>query len=253
MKITEILKGKRILLWGYGLEGKSTEKFINKYCGAAELTVFQGKREEIDEDAYDYIIKSPGIVAWDLSDKFTSMTDLFLSEFSGQVIGITGTKGKSTTSSLLYTVLSKCTDRPVLLVGNIGLPALDYYGSITDDTIIVFEMSCHQLAHAGISPHIAVFLNLYEEHLDYYRTMDRYFRAKANITLNQKPGDYLFVGNNVPPLDTKAAKTVISYDDPMHFDMKLKGEHNQFNARFVYAISTQLYRPQASYAICRKL
>ena len=100
MKITEILKGKRILLWGYGLEGKSTEKFINKYCGAAELTVFQGKREEIDEDAYDYIIKSPGIVAWDLSDKFTSMTDLFLSEFSGQVIGITGTKGKSTTSSL---------------------------------------------------------------------------------------------------------------------------------------------------------
>ena len=139
MKITEKLKSKRILLWGYGLEGKSTEKFINKYCDVSELTVFQGKREDIDEDAYDYIIKSPGIVAWDLSDKFTSMTDLFLSEFSGQVIGITGTKGKSTTSSLLYTVLSKCTDRPALLVGNIGLPALDYYGSITDDTIIVFE------------------------------------------------------------------------------------------------------------------
>ena len=228
MKITEKLKSKRILLWGYGLEGKSTEKFINKYCDVSELTVFQGKREDIDEDAYDYIIKSPGIVAWDLSDKFTSMTDLFLSEFSGQVIGITGTKGKSTTSS-------------ALLVGNIGLPALDYYGSITDDTIIVFEMSCHQLAHVGISPHIAVFLNLYEEHLDYYKTMDKYFRAKANITLNQKPGDYLFVGDNVPALDTKAAKTVISYDDPMHFDMKLKGEHNQFNARFVYAISTQLF------------
>ena len=220
MKITEKLKSKRILLWGYGLEGKSTEKFINKYCDVSELTVFQGKREDIDEDAYDYIIKSPGIVAWDLSDKFTSMTDLFLSEFSGQVIGITGT---------------------ALLVGNIGLPALDYYGSITDDTIIVFEMSCHQLAHVGISPHIAVFLNLYEEHLDYYKTMDKYFRAKANITLNQKPGDYLFVGDNVPALDTKAAKTVISYDDPMHFDMKLKGEHNQFNARFVYAISTQLF------------
>ena len=114
MKITEKLKSKRILLWGYGLEGKSTEKFINKYCDVSELTVFQGKREDIDEDAYDYIIKSPGIVAWDLSDKFTSMTDLFLSEFSGQVIGITGTKGKSTTSSLLYTVLSKCTDRPAL-------------------------------------------------------------------------------------------------------------------------------------------
>ena len=241
MKITDLLNDKRVLLWGYGLEGKSTEKFIGKYCHVRELTVFQGKREEIDEDAYDYIIKSPGIVAWDLSDKYTSMTELFLTEFSGQVIGVTGTKGKSTTSSLLYTVLSKCTDRPTLLMGNIGLPALDYYGEITDDTIIVFEMSCHQLAHAKISPHVAIFLNLYEEHLDYYGTMDKYFRAKANITLHQKPGDYLFVGNNVPPLETAAAKTVISYDDPMRFEMKLKGDHNQFNARFAYTISTQLY------------
>ena len=129
MKITEILKDKRILLWGYGLEGKSTEKFIRTCCDVRELTVFQGKRDEIDEDAYDYIIKSPGIVAENLSGKFTSMTELFLTEFSGQVIGITGTKGKSTTSSLMYTVLSKCTDRPTLLVGNIGLPALDYYTS----------------------------------------------------------------------------------------------------------------------------
>ena len=241
MKITDLLNDKRVLLWGYGLEGKSTEKFIGKYCHVRELTVFQGKREEIDEDAYDYIIKSPGIVAWDLSDKYTSMTELFLTEFSGQVIGVTGTKGKSTTSSLLYTVLSKCTDRPTLLMGNIGLPALDYYGEITDDTIIVFEMSCHQLAHAKISPHVAIFLNLYEEHLDYYGTMDKYFRAKANITLHQKPDDHLFVGNKVPPLETAAAKTVISYDDPMRFEMKLKGDHNQFNARFAYTISTQLY------------
>ncbi len=241
MKITEMLQDKRVLLWGYGLEGKSTEKFIHKYCKVRELAVFQGRREEIDEDAYDFIIKSPGIVAEDLSDKYTSMTELFLTEFRDQVIGITGTKGKSTTSSLMYAVLSKCTDRPALLVGNIGLPALDYYGEITDDTIIVFEMSCHQLAHAKISPHVALFLNLYEEHLDYYGTMDKYFHAKANITKNQEPGDYFFVGNNVPPIETAAARTVISYDDPLHFDMNLKGDHNQFNARFVYAVSTQLY------------
>ena len=173
MKITDKLNDKRILLWGYGLEGKSTEKFINKYCKVRSLTVFQGKREDIDEDAYDLIIKSPGIVAETLSDKYSSMTDLYLEQFSGQVIGITGTKGKSTTSSLMYSVLRQCTDRPVLLVGNIGLPALDYFGEITPDTIIVFEMSCHQLAHAKISPHIALFLHLYEEHPDYYGTMDK--------------------------------------------------------------------------------
>ena len=140
MKITELLEGKRILLWGYGLEGKSTEKFINKYCNVKELTVFQGKREEIDEYAYDYIIKSPGIVAWNLSDKYTSMTDLFLTQFSGQVIGVTGTKGKSTTSSLLYSVLRECTDRPALLVGHIALPALDSAGALTHDTTIVCEL-----------------------------------------------------------------------------------------------------------------
>ena len=78
MKITDYLNDKRVLLWGYGLEGKSMEKFIKSYCSVKELAIFQGKREEIDEDAYDCIIKSPGIVAWDLSDKFTSMTDLFL-------------------------------------------------------------------------------------------------------------------------------------------------------------------------------
>ena len=248
------LRGKRILILGFGREGKSTLRFLNKYLPDAVVAVADKNAMEgvihagegYLEAMYDYdiVIKTPGISLKDFDTKgveITSQTDLFLSQFHAQTIGITGTKGKSTTSSLLYTVLSKCTDRPALLVGNIGLPALDYYGSITDDTIIVFEMSCHQLAHAGISPHIAVFLNLYEEHLDYYQTMAKYFRAKANITLNQKPGDYLFVGNNVPPLDTKAAKTVISYDDPMHFDMKLKGEHNQFNARFVYAISTQLF------------
>ena len=241
MKITNKLSDKRVLLWGYGLEGRSTEKFIRKYCAVRELAVFQGKREEIDEDAYDYIVKSPGIVAENLSDKYTSMTELFLEEFSDQVIGITGTKGKSTTSSLMFTVLSRCSGRPAILVGNIGLPALDYYGEITPDTIIVFEMSCHQLAHAKISPHIALFLNLYEEHLDYYGTMDKYFRAKANITVNQKPGDYFFAGDNVPAIGTAARKTVISYDDPMRFDMSLKGEHNQFNARFVYAVSTELF------------
>ena len=87
MKITDKLNDKRILLWGYGLEGKSTEKFINKYCKVRSLTVFQGKREDIDEDAYDLIIKSPGIVAENLSDKYSSMTDLFLEQFSGKMIG----------------------------------------------------------------------------------------------------------------------------------------------------------------------
>ena len=240
-EIVDALDGKRVLIWGYGLEGKSTETFIKQHCFVEALDVFQGKQDGICEDDYDVIVKSPGIVEDWWNGKYTSATELFLGQFGAQTIGITGTKGKSTTSSLLYHVLSRCQARPVILVGNIGIPCLDAYDGIDDDTIVVFELSCHQLDHLKVSPHVAVFLNLYEEHLDYYKTMDKYFHAKANITLHQKPEDYLFVGNNVPPLETAAKVTVISYDDPMHFDMNLKGDHNQFNARFVYAVSTGLF------------
>ena len=83
------------------------------------MDIFEGKKEEIDEDDYDFIIKSPGIVMNEENPKYTSETELFLQQFRDQVIGITGTKGKSTTSAMLYTVLKACSSRPVLLLGNI--------------------------------------------------------------------------------------------------------------------------------------
>lgn len=241
MKITERLKDKRVLIWGYGREGKSTEHFINTHCQVKSLEIFEGKAEEIDEEKYDYIIKSPGIKVDSYHEKYTSQTELFLEQFGAQTIGVTGTKGKSTTSSMLYQVLRACKGENVCLVGNIGLPCLDYYDEYDDETIIVYEMSCHQLSHVKYSPHVAVFLNLYEEHLDYYGTLENYFQAKSNITLHQSPEDYFFYGNNVPEIPTFAKKTEISYDAPMSFQMKLVGDHNQFNATFVYTICTQLY------------
>lgn len=241
MKITERLKDKDILIWGYGREGKSTERFINTYCSAKSVSVFEGKADEIDESKYDYIIKSPGIKVDAYHEKYTSQTELFLEEFAPQTIGITGTKGKSTTSSMLYHVLRACKGDNVQLVGNIGLPCLDYYGEYDQDTIIVYEMSCHQLSHLTYSPHVAVFLNLYEDHLDYYGTRENYFHAKRYITSHQHADDYFFYGNDVPPIDTKAKKKLLTADMPLSFDMKLSGAHNQFNARFVYTICTELY------------
>lgn len=241
MKITERLKDKRVLIWGYGREGKSTERFIKTYCQVKSLEIFEGKADQIDEDKYDYIIKSPGIKVDSYHEKYTSQTELFLEQFGSQTIGVTGTKGKSTTSSMLYQVLRACKGENVCLVGNIGLPCLDYYDEYNDDTIIVFEMSCHQLSHMKFSPHVAVFLNLYEEHLDYYGTLENYFQAKTNITLHQGADDYFFYGNNVPEIHTLAKKTEISYDAHMNFHLKLVGEHNQFNATFVYTICTQIF------------
>ena len=241
MKITDILDNKRILIWGYGLEGRSAERFIKKHCRVSSLDIFEGRQEDIDEDSYDLIIKSPGIRTDGYSEKYTSSTDLFLEEFSDRIIGVTGTKGKSTTSSLMYHVLTECTSKNTLLVGNIGYPCLDVYDRIDDDTVIVFEMSCHQLAHLKVSPHIAIFLNLYEDHLDYYGTRANYFKAKSNITIHQKQGDCFFVGDTVPELDTPATVYHIDSKDMLHFDTSLKGEHNQLNATFVYTVCKSLF------------
>ena len=233
--------GQSVLIWGYGREGRSMERFLATYCNPREVAVFEGKREDIDEQKYDVILKSPGIVMDDDDPRYSSMTDVFMSEFRDQVIGVTGTKGKSTTSAMLAHVLGECLPQKVILLGNIGKPCLDYYGEIEQDTVIVFELSCHQLAHLRTSPHVAVFLNLFEEHLDYYRTMDRYFAAKRNITLYQSPEDRFFVGTQVPPIGTKAATTAIDYEGVPEYHLRVLGNHNDYNAEFVFRIATEVY------------
>ncbi len=239
MSIIEELHGKRILIWGYGREGKSSERFLKEHCSYSSLDIYEGKREGIEEEKYDCIIKSPGIYMEEENPKYTSQTELFLRQFRDQVIGITGTKGKSTTSSMLYKVLIDSYKENVILVGNIGQPCLDHYDEINENTKIVYEMSCHQLMHTKTSPKIAVFLNLYEDHLDYYKTVEKYFYAKRNITKYQLPGDTLFVGNDVPELETKA--DVVHIQVTHKFRMSILGEHNQFNAECVYDIACNLF------------
>ncbi len=241
MKLTERFDGKRILIWGYGREGKSTQQFLQAHCKCAKLDVYEGKADGFDADSYDFIFKSPGIYMEEENPKFTSQTEFFLESFRDKIVGVTGTKGKSTTSSLLYHVLNRCSGKNVLLMGNIGLPCLDYYDEIDEDSIVVFEMSCHQLMHAKVSPHVAVFLNLFEEHLDYYKTLDKYFTAKSHIAAYQKEGDFFYKGGNVPEIQTKATTKVINFEERHDFEMKLIGEHNRFNARFVYDIACDVY------------
>lgn len=239
MSIIEKLSGKKLLLWGYGREGKSTEKFIKSHCHDFELTVFEGKTLE-EAQEYDYIIKSPGIPYFTEDERVISQTSLFLEEFSGQTIGITGTKGKSTTTSMLFSVLEHC-GKDVLLVGNIGLPCLDYYDSMKEGTIAVFEMSCHQLALLRQSPHIAVLLNIFEDHLDYYHTMERYADAKYNILRHQKPGDIGLVNAGISlPFSTDSR--LIRLTPPVEgeeekFVLSIVGHCHQYNAQVVYEIT----------------
>ena len=145
MSIISELDNKKILIWGYGREGKSTERFLQSHCPSSKIEIFEGKGEDIVFDNYDLVIKSPGINTPIENEKMTSQTELFLSQFSRQTIGITGTKGKSTTSSLLYTTLSAHYGKNVLLVGNIGYPFAAIAGQTQPGDRVVCEVSSFQL------------------------------------------------------------------------------------------------------------
>ena len=208
-KVLEALDGKKILVLGYGREGRETVRRLLEWCKGAEITVADLKEQALPEGVdglfgekyqdtlreYDVIIKSPRIVLLDKSpevlEKVTSQTELFLSAYRDQVVGITGTKGKSTTSSLTAHILESVYP-DTLLMGNIGIPAFSMAEKMGEKTIAVYELSCHQLEYTRVSPHIAVILNLFEEHLDHYGTKEAYFAAKRNIYAHQRPEDLYF-------------------------------------------------------------
>lgn len=123
------------------------------------------------------------------ADKITSQLELLLEFFDIFTIGITGTKGKSTTSSLIYQMLRDQGKKSVLL-GNIGIPVFDSIEELEKDTIVVLEMSSHQLEYMKKSPNIAVLLNIFPDHLDHYNSYKEYVKAKCNIYKYQKEADY---------------------------------------------------------------
>ena len=196
--IGQLLDGKRILIAGYGREGRSSHKLIESAAPNATVNIADGN-DNIKREAakgYDMIIKSPGIPSSVFDGlcnpgTITSQTDLFLQCYSSQTIGITGTKGKSTTTTLLHAVLAAA-GRNAILAGNMGIPLFDILPNIGPDTIVVAELSCHQLENIHKAPHIALLLNLYEEHLDHYRSYTDYQNAKLNIATKQQAGDHFY-------------------------------------------------------------
>jgi len=223
MKLDD-LKNKEILILGLGKEGMDSFEFLrkvfpDKILGLAdqlELKKFPKKtRKKIEKDKkiklylgknylkalfkYDVICRAPGVPWKKISpylrkrQKVTSQTEIFFNNCPGTIIGITGTKGKGTTVSLLYKIL-KQGGLKVFLVGNIGKPVLSFLKSAKKDSLFVYELSSHQLQNLKKSPHVAVFLNLFPAHLDHFKNFREYKKAKENITLFQKEKDW-FVYN----------------------------------------------------------
>ncbi|WP_082234259.1 UDP-N-acetylmuramoyl-L-alanine--D-glutamate ligase [Halobacillus massiliensis] len=150
-------------------------------------------------DGAEVVVKNPGIpydnvmVKEAIKRKIPVITEVELAGFlhEGQMIGITGSNGKTTTTTLLHSFI-EADSRRVSIAGNIGEVASEVARSTEAEETMVVELSSFQLM--GIEkfrPHIAVWLNLFEAHLDYHGTAREYFAAKANIAKNQNSDDYL--------------------------------------------------------------
>ncbi|MDR0462839.1 MAG: UDP-N-acetylmuramoyl-L-alanine--D-glutamate ligase [Pseudomonadales bacterium] len=223
------LTKKRIIVLGAGREGWSTYQFLravfprkviavadaqelknwsaefqNAINNDQKLRFYSGKSYVDCLDQYDLVFKSPGIskeieplntLLEKKQIELTSNTAWFLKLNKGITVGVTGTKGKSTTSSLIYHVLSNNNVKSVL-IGNIGVPPLSMLGEITSKTVVVMEMSAHQLCDLKASPHIAIIHDITREHLDFFHTMDKYVWAKGPICAYQKKNDFVIYNPN---------------------------------------------------------
>lgn len=253
------LSGKRILIAGFGREGKSTLRFLQQYMPDAIVGIADKNEsafQDVDKERYDLffgddylraasdydiVIKTPGISVKDVDidlSLISSQTDLFLEAYHNQVIGVTGTKGKSTTSSLIYHLLKE-SGNDVILAGNIGIPILDCVSDINERTIVVYELSAHQLQFINRSPHVGILLNVFEEHLDHFGTFEKYKDAKVNVLRYMDDADVAVVNQSIiNSQQSTVAKRCVdfeSYDfDGYNIDwdqIPLLGEHNKRNVK----------------------
>lgn len=139
---------------------------------------------------YDLVVRSPAVHPKYIksSAPVTSVTKLFFELSPAPIIGITGTKGKGTTSSLI-TKLIESTGKKVHLCGNIGKPALDILANVTADDVVIYEISSFQLIDMDKSPKIAACLMVVSEHQDWHTDLDEYLTAKRKIFSGQHAGD----------------------------------------------------------------
>lgn len=212
----------KIAILGFDREGQATLRFLMREpeFRDAEIWVLDKKKDiEVpagvrsrlgDEylaglDQFDMIVRTPGarihlpeiqsVIAH--GTNVTSGTKLFFDRCPGRIVGITGTKGKGTTTTLTYEILKRG-GKKAFIAGNIGKPALDILPDMDADSWAVLELSSFQLIDLTKSPHVGVALMVTSEHLDWHKNVEEYAAAKAAIVKFQSPDDYAVLAEDYP-------------------------------------------------------
>ncbi len=298
---TKRYQGKKLAILGFGREGQSSYRWLRQMGVTDTLTIIDENLEAVQNwqtehpteavalrqfqpeqvlelNQFDLIFRTPGFSRTKLlevdTQRLTSQTNELLLTQAHRTIAITGTKGKSTTSSLTAAVLTRLGIK-VQLVGNIGQPALDMLLQDDGEGWFVYEMSSYQAENITVAPAIGVVINLFEEHLDHYVDFADYISAKLNLItlpdqrlaiygsdnqllkqsrsqiqaekvrsfglktnrLEQEPGIYL---------DTDAQQ-IVRYDVngeqvlmPADFPRQLRGQHNLLNSLVALLVADEV-------------
>ncbi len=241
----------KIVIAGYGVEGQSSLRYFQKEFPEASFLVAD-ERDRVDglpdnvgyqvgfaslNDA-DLIIRSPSLSLEKIktSGKIWSATNEFFDKCPAPIIGVTGTKGKGTTCSLIASIL-RAAGKTVHLVGNIGLPALDILPKIKKNDVVVYELSSFQLWDIERSPHIVVVLMIEPDHLNVHADFDDYLAAKRNIARFQSQEDYvIYNSQNDFSREIAASNPAQKKEYPFYITndiisaIRLPGKHNIDNA-----------------------
>lgn len=196
----------KVAVAGYGIEGEQNYRYWSEQGHQVTIlderdvperpvpvgaTVRTGATAFSDLDAFDLVVRTAGLSPHKLKappQKVWSATNEFFAQCQAPIIGVTGSKGKGTTCSLITSVL-RAADYTVHLVGNIGTPALEVLPSIEKDHVVVYELSSFQLWDLERSPHQAVVLHIEPDHLDVHTDFDEYIAAKSRIVVTQSLAD----------------------------------------------------------------
>lgn len=264
-------KNKKILIVGLGLQGGGVGlvKFFAQLGARVTVTDLK-KKEELRESlqkikeydvtlrlgqhrredflAADVIFKGPS-VPWTLSQLRAAMSkeipiemeaSFFAQHCPCPIIGVTGTRGKSTTAAMIYALMKKA-GFSVFMAGNVpGVSTITLLEKLTPQEYVVLELSSWQLSgfhQKKISPHIAVFTNVYPDHLNFYDTMEDYFYDKKAIYHYQKSNDYLVADEDMKRSINPPFRQHVIFTSGLTFQGKLthlKGSHNEDNAALAY-------------------
>lgn len=276
---------KNIAILGGGVEGRSLARYFSKkdfnvtLCDQRDIDAFSfgvagmqtcfGERYLENLETYDFVFRSPGIPfltpaiqrAIKRGAKITSLTKYFFEHCPARIIGVTGTKGKGTTASLLYGILQEAYSQGLCgkprLSGNIGTSPLEFLDELTAQDIVILELSSFQLQDLDRSPFLAIVLPITEDHLDHHQSMEEYIEAKRNIIRYQKADDIAVIntdkstGKNFASSfpDDLPAKNVWKADsrkNPLSLSCPaLIGEHNLGNIVTAAAAALSLGIPES--------